>query len=152
MPDINIKIVPTDHPDLIQLVDELNTFFVAEWGEDVNSSYSKHHTLSKMNTAVVAYVDNSPVGCGCWKLIENNMPEIKRMYVKEAYRGHQISQKILAKLEEDILSVGFKQAVLETGSEMNQAIRFYEKQGYKIVPNFGEFVGDDLCTCLAKDL
>ena len=42
--------------------------------------------------------------------------------------------------------------ILETGKDMTQAIRFYQKQGYKIVPNFGEFVDDELCTCLVKKL
>ena len=152
MSSFKIKTVPTDHPDLIGLVEELNAFFVEEWGETVNASYSKHHDLSNMNTAVVAYIQDVPVGCGCWKLIDENTPEIKRMYVEKAYRGQQISQKILAHLEADIKKHLYKEAVLETGKDMTQAIRFYQKQGYKIVPNFGEFVDDELCTCLVKKL
>lgn len=149
---VEIVKVPTDHSDLLTLVDELNQFFVNEWGEDINNSYAKHHQLDKMNAAFVAYVNGQAVGCGCWKLLDRETPEIKRMFVNPDYRGQQISQKILSVIEDDIKSNGFKKSVLETGSEMNQAIRFYEKQGYVIIPNFGEFINDDQCVCLSKVL
>lgn len=149
---VEIVKVPTNHSDLLTLVDELNQFFVNEWGEDINNSYAKHHQLDKMNAAFVAYVNGQAVGCGCWKLLDQETPEIKRMFVNPDYRGQQISQKILSVIEDDIKSNGFKKSVLETGSEMNQAIRFYEKQGYVIIPNFGEFINDDQCVCLSKVL
>lgn len=152
MDQLAIKIVSTDNPELKDLVAELNSFFIKEWGEDVNTSYANHHQLSSMQEAIVAYVEGTPVGCGCWKLLDKETPEIKRMYVKEEYRGTPVVTEILRNLEETIKKQGFKQMVLETGSEMKGAIRFYEKAGFKIVPNFGEFIDDALCVCLRKEL
>ena len=147
-----IKKVATNHPDLLSLVDELNYFFVNEWGEDTTLSYASHHNLADMHSAFVAYVDNQAVGCACWKLRSDNLPEVKRMYVKKEFRGADISKKLLEAVEMDIKEAGFNFSVLETGSDMSQAIRFYEKQGYEIIPNFAEFIGDSLCVCLRKNL
>ncbi len=149
---MTIKKVPTNHPDLLNLVDELNQFFVAEWGEDVNDSYASHHELSSMKAAFIAMVDNIPVGCACWKERTDGQAEIKRMYVKPQFRGLKLADKLLLEAENDIKSLGYKKAVLETGSEMKQAIKFYEKLGYQQIPNFGEFINDNLCIYLAKKL
>ena len=149
---MTIKKVPTNHPDLLSLVDELNQFFVAEWGEDTTLSYANHHNLDDMHSAFVAYENNVAIGCACWKLRSDNLPEVKQMYVKSDYRGANVSGQLLEEIETDIKKTGFDFSVLETGSDMTQAIRFYEKQGYKIVPNFAEFIGDTLCVCLKKDL
>lgn len=35
---------------------------------------------------------------------------------------------------------------------MQGAIRFYQKEGYRIIPNYGEFIGDELCVCMEKQL
>lgn len=125
---------------------------MAEWGKDTTLSYAAYHNLVDMHSAYVAYVNDVAIGCACWKLRNDNLPEVKRMYVKSEYRGTNVSSQLLEKIETEIIEVGFNIAVLETGSDMTQAIRFYEKQGYKIIPNFAEFIGDSLCVCLKKDL
>ena len=148
---IELKYVALDNGDLQQLVAQLNDFFFQEWGA-VAGAYQSHHDLSKMVSAVVAYVEEQPAGCGCWKLYEGNMPTIKRMFVSSDFRGNGLASKILGKLEADIKNQGHSVVNLETGREMAGAIAFYQKKGYQIIPNYGEFVGDELCVCLQKEL
>ena len=150
--EIEIIKVPTNHPDLLYLVDELNSFFIEEWGEEVNDSYLGQHQLTNMKAAFIAYSEKKPVGCICWKERVDGLVEIKRMYVKPECRGTDAAKSLLLTAEKDMVQVGHTEAVLETGTDMKQAIRFYEKQGYQIIPNFGEFVNDSLCVCLAKTL
>lgn len=149
---IEIKYVEVDHPDLISLVDQLNDFFNQEWGPDVAKGYQNHHNLAAMACAVVAYQQDQPVGCGCWKRLADGRPEIKRMFVQPKARSGGVASRVLAALEEDILKQGDDRAVLETGAEMTSAISFYQKQGYQIIPNYGDFIGDDWCVCLEKQL
>ncbi|MBO0423164.1 GNAT family N-acetyltransferase [Enterococcus plantarum] len=149
---LKIKQVKTTNPDLLSLIQELNNFFDEEWGKEVAQRYQNHHNLAEMSYAVVAYDDGKAVGCGCWKLLDKQTPEIKRMYVKQTYRGNGTAEKIIQALERDMLEKGYQQAVLETGKEMVGAIRFYERHGYRIVSNYGEFVEDDLCICMKKTL
>ncbi|MHC5227926.1 GNAT family N-acetyltransferase [Enterococcus sp. LJL99] len=149
---ITIKKVTTDSRDLRLLVAELDRFFIEEWGSEVAQGYQKHHYLAGMSMAVICYDENQAVGCGCWKLLEDSVPEIKRMYVKKEYRGQKIATKILSTLEMDVVKQGYSRVILETGAEMTAAIRFYETSGYQIVPNYGEFIGDERCVCLEKKL
>lgn len=146
---IRIEKVTVANQDLIKLVDQLNQFFYEEWGE-VSADYQGHHNLAKMAGAVVAYVDKQPAGCGCWKLLDGATPEIKRMFVDPDYRSMGLASQILASIEKDIIDHGHKRIVLETGADMRGAIKFYEKQGYYLIPNYGDFIGDDLCVCMEK--
>ena len=35
---------------------------------------------------------------------------------------------------------------------MNEAIALYQKQGYEMIENYGEFAGDENSVCMAKEL
>ncbi|EOI06966.1 hypothetical protein UAY_00308 [Enterococcus moraviensis ATCC BAA-383] len=149
---LKIEKVDVTNLDLLKLIDELNAFFDQEWGTEVAKGYQNHHNLTEMACAVVAYEGDTAVGCGCWKLLDEQIPEIKRMYVKQNSRNNGTAGAIIQLLEADILGKGYQQVVLETGKEMVNAIRFYEKQGYQMIPNYGEFVGDERCVCMKKTL
>lgn len=149
---MELRRVPADHPALTALTGELDGFFRAVWGAAAEG-YQKYHDLSKMACALVAFDGaGAPAGCGCWKPLDGGRAEIKRMYVRPACRRRGVAAALLAALEEDALSRGCTAAVLETGAEMPQAIRFYEARGYRLIPNYGEFVGDEVCVCMKKEL
>lgn len=150
---VELKVVEITNLDFEELVAKLNAFFDEQWGE-IAANYQEHHNLTKMKQAIVAYVDGQPVGCGCWKLLEEDseIGEIKRMYINENSRGLGIAAKLLEKLEESIAVEGYHEVVLETGADMVGTIKFYEKQGYHLIPNYGEFVNDEVCVCMKKEL
>lgn len=41
---------------------------------------------------------------------------------------------------------------LETGVENKQAVRLYERMGYKVIPNFGKYAGNEASVCFEKRL
>lgn len=147
---VTLRLTPTDHPDLLALVGELDAFFRLEWGQAAER-YQPHHNLKSMACAVVAYVDGKPAGCGCWKPLDSRTAEIKRMYVRPAFRRKGVAARVLVTLEENAKARGRTSAVLETGAEMVGALCFYRAMGYRLVPNYGDFVGDSLCVCMKKE-
>lgn len=148
---MELKFVDVENEDLLALVAELDIYFHSNWGR-VAEQYSQYHQLSGMACAVVAYIDGSPAGCGCWRAFDPVTAEIKRMYVRPAFRRQGVAGAVIAALEQHAASSGCHRAVLETGSDMPDALSFYEKQGYRIVPNYGDFVGDEICACMEKFL
>ena len=99
----------------------------------------------------VAYDDaDTPVGCGGLRELDPTEGEIKRMFVAPASRGTGVSTAILATLEEAARARGWQRLVLETGSEQPDAMRFYEREGYAPIPNYGHYVGSDLSRCYEK--
>ena len=139
-PEVELKFVDVTDADLAALVAELDAYFHAGWGE-VADHYKQYHTLDGMACAVVAYIEGKPAACGCWRAFDPVTAEIKRMYVRPAYRRQGIAGKIVAALEQHAAANGCHRAVLETGADMPEAIAFYEKQGYHLVPNYGDFAG-----------
>lgn len=150
-PEAELKFVDVTNADLAALTAELDAYFHAVWGR-VADHYRQYHTLDSMACAVVAYVEGKPVGCGCWRAFDPVTAEIKRMYVRPAYRRQGIAGKIISALERHAAASGCHRAVLETGAEMPDAIAFYEKKGYHLVPNYGDFAGDEVCVCMEKEI
>ena len=71
---------------------------------------------------------------GCVALREMRKPdraEIKRMYVREAYRGLGIAQKLLAEAEYFASGIGYRRIFLDSTDEMQAAVRLYERNGYQ---------------------
>lgn len=149
---MEIREVPTNHSDLLQLVKELDAFFVGKWGQQIAEGYQELHNLSQMAYALICYDNKKLVGCGCYKVIDHQTVEIKRMYVNERYRRQGIATKILNRLEKKAVSEGFVIAELETGKDMQDNILMYQKCGYDLVENYGVFKGDNICICMKKNL
>jgi len=57
--------------------------------------------------------------------------EIKRMYVRDAYRGLGIAEKLLREAETFAKDHGYREIFLDTTDEMQAAVRLYERNGWK---------------------
>lgn len=149
--ELDLRVVEADDPALAALVARLDAFFAEQWGERA-ADYAPYHDLTKMACALVADADGAPVGCGCWKPFDAVTAELKRMFVLPAFRRAGIAARIVRALEADAARVGCSRAVLETGADMPGAAAFYERQGYRLIPNYGDFSGDTRCICMEKML
>lgn len=110
-------------------------------------------SASDITAFFVAYAeDGTPVGCGGLRQLDASHGEIKRMYVRPSHRGTGVSVAVLGALENDARARGWDRLVLETGDEQPDAIRFYEREGYELIPNFGYYVGEPLSKCYGKAL
>jgi len=104
---------------------------------------------------VVAWVKGEPVGCGAFRPLsedENNVAEIKRMYVEPTMRRRGISRSILTELEKLARDCGYSIIRLETGLRQPNAIRLYETSGYHRIEPFGRYRNDPLSVCFEKSL
>lgn len=96
--------------------------------------------------------DGAALGCGGLRGLGPGVAEIKRMYVRPAARGTGVSVAILRALETEAINRGVRRLVLETGPAQPEAIRFYEREGYHRIENFGPYRGEPLSVCYARDL
>ena len=120
---------------------------------DPNSEPGPVPTAADITAFFVAYDDSgTAVGCGGLRAIDSEHGEIKRMYVAPGSRGSGASVAILNALEEHGRALGWTRLVLETGTEQPDAIRFYEREGYTRIPNFGYYAESALSLCYEKPL
>lgn len=104
---------------------------------------------------LVAWLEGEPVGCGAVRRLiggPHDVGEIKRMYTAPAARRRGVSRALLARLEGEAAALGMRRVQLETGFRQPEAIALYEADGYHRVPSFGQYAGDELSVCFAKDL
>ncbi|WP_312868709.1 GNAT family N-acetyltransferase [Saccharothrix ecbatanensis] len=92
------------------------------------------------------------VGCGGLRILGAGTAEIKRMYVEPAWRGMGVAVRILRALEQVARRSGVVDLVLETGTRQPEAMRFYEREGYRRIDNFGPYRGEPESVCYARRL
>lgn len=101
---------------------------------------------------ILAYDHDEPVGCGALREYSQDTIELKRMFVPLNKRKQGIASIILAALENWCKELNFKKCVLETGKNQPEAISFYKKNGYRMIPNFGKYTGVENSVCFEKEL
>ncbi len=119
---------------------------------DEHAFYHQFNSIDQLKNCVLFYVDEKPVACGAFKKYEDDTVEIKRMYSLPESRGKGFASKILAELEIWAKEEGFTFAVLETGLKQPEAIALYQKNGYQLIPNYGQYIGIENSVCYKKTL
>jgi putative acetyltransferase len=101
---------------------------------------------------LVAVDGSRPVGCGALRRLDSSSAEIKRMYVVPDRRGSGVAAALLRALEDAARARGWTTLRLETGPAQPDAIRFYEREGYRQIPLYGVYLGSDLSVCYERTL
>jgi putative acetyltransferase len=78
--------------------------------------------------------------------------QVKRMFVALDKRGLGVAQKMLQELEMCAKELGYQKCVLETGVRQVEAIKFYKKCEYQVIPNYGQYQGMKNSICFEKEL
>ena len=75
------------------------------------------------------------IGCSGVRKLDHETAELKRMYVKNEYRGHQIGKSLLEHSIELAKQLGYTKIRLDTLKNMSSAQKLYLSFGfYKIPP------------------
>ena len=78
--------------------------------------------------------------------------ELKRMFVDPSARGRGVAAALLTRIEADAAVQGISEIVLETGDLHDAAQALYTRNGYRAIPQFGQYVGEPHSVCFAKPL
>ncbi len=139
--------------DATRLITALN----AELGAAFPEPGANHFSLSEEQIEpgngafLVAYLDNTAVGCGAVRRFDAVTAELKRMYVEPSVRGRGIGRALVEALEREARLLGVTKVVLETGTRLTPAIKLYEGMGYVRIPLFGEYLASpDTSLCFGK--
>ncbi|WP_455569272.1 GNAT family N-acetyltransferase [Thermobifida halotolerans] len=90
------------------------------------------------------------VGCGGLRRLDETTYEIKRMYVTPAWRGRRIGEVLLRALEEAAVNRGAVRMRLEAGIQQPEALRLYERCGYRRIDRFGHYVDCEESVCFER--
>lgn len=87
---------------------------------------------------VLAYEGPELTGMGCVRKIGTEMGEIKRMYVRPAFRGKGIGCEILERLLQEARSLGYTRIRLDTVRFMKPAQALYRSYGFREIAEYPE--------------
>ncbi len=148
-----IKLLRTDsdNADFLQLVALLDEDLAIRDGAE-HAFYAQFNKTTLLKNVVVAYDGETPVGCGAFKPFEENTVEIKRMFVQPEHRGKGIAGMVLGELERWAAEINSTTCVLETGKKQPEAIRLYERSGYRVMPSYGQYVNVENSVCMKKSI
>ncbi len=148
---MNIIRTNSDHPDFQSLVQALDHELAIIDGDE-HEFFAQFNKTANLSTVLVGYENDQPVAIGALRPYDSEVVEVKRMYVVDSLRGKGIASQVLAELEIWAAELGFKKCILETGKKQPDAIALYKKNGYAVIPNFGQYAEIDNSVCFEKTL
>lgn len=148
-----IKLLRTDstNPDFLALVKLLDADLAFRDGDD-HAFYAPFNKTNLLNYALVLYVNDEPVSSGALKEFSASSIEVKRMYTLPAHRGKGYASTVLKELEKWAAELSYQSCVLETGKNQPEAIAMYHRNGFHVIPNYGQYVGMENSVCFQKNV
>jgi GNAT superfamily N-acetyltransferase len=145
---IEIAAEPFESPDSVALREELALELTERYGADLEPGQKP--TAADVAVWLVAREDGQALGCGALRSLGEPVVEIKRMYVRREARGRGIGAAVLNRLEQEAVERGFRVVRLETGPLQPEAVRLYERAGYREIPCFSTYAGGAASRCFER--
>jgi len=148
---MELRFVPPEHPDFAMLTQQLDAYYMELVGE-VHLRYAPYNLPHLFASRIVVYEDGAAIACGCWKSVDGDTAEIKRIYVLPEYRRKGAATRMISALEADAFSAGKSHIVLETARTTADSEALYLSLGYREIDYYGSPAGADNCRCFEKSL
>ncbi|GIE82627.1 N-acetyltransferase [Actinoplanes philippinensis] len=82
---------------------------------------------------LIGVVNGRAVACGAWQAVGSGAAELRRMYVRPAFRGRGLARQMIVAIEEEALAAGRPLLRLELAAGLSAAIALYQSSGYRQV-------------------
>ena len=149
---VAFRATPYEDPVARELVAEVQLEYVARYGGPDGAVVDAAEFDPPAGVFLVAEVAGEPAGCGAWRLHAPGVVEVKRVYVRRAFRRRGLARAIMAALEESAARAGHSAVVLNSGDRQPEALALYAGLGYRDVPGFGRYADSPGAVFLGKDL
>lgn len=133
-----------DTADAMLLIAELEEYLTPMYPAESRHGFSVEKLMREGVAFFVVRHAGTPAGCGGIKLFGTEYGELKRMYVRNPFRGLGLAKLMLNHLADYALSQGVTVLRLETGIYQIEAIGLYERWGFVQIPPFGGYREDPL--------
>ncbi len=91
----------------------------------------------------LAVEDGAAVGCIGLRRIDGENCELKRLYVRPAFRGRGLSRLLMARILADAREIGYKTMLLDTLPFLQSAQHIYRAAGFREMEKYNDSPMDD---------
>jgi ribosomal protein S18 acetylase RimI-like enzyme len=86
---------------------------------------------------LLALAETGIAGCVALRSIGNNICEMKRLFVRPAFRAHGLGRKLAERIVEEARTIGYDRMRLDTlPGKMDRAIAMYRSLGFKEIERY----------------
>ncbi len=86
---------------------------------------------------LLAFADENLAGCIALRKLEDGICEMKRLFVKDGFRGQKIGILLIQKLIEEAKEIGYQKMRLDTfPPKMAKAVKLYEYYSFVEIPPY----------------
>jgi putative acetyltransferase len=141
---VSIHQLREPHPNELSLVRELFVEYAGTLDFDLSFQDFEEElaTLPGKYTppagcVLLAFVENQPAGCVAMRPFDDGRCEMKRLYVRPAFRGQRIGEALIDRFTAAARQKGYQSVVLDTVEPlMSRAIAMYKRLGFREIPPY----------------
>ncbi len=82
--------------------------------------------------------DGETAGCVALHRLSDTRAELKRLYVRPAFRGRGIGRALTLRIVDDARAAGYRTLQLDTQPFLPEAIRLYHRLGFEDMPDYND--------------
>lgn len=86
----------------------------------------------------LALWEGEAAGCIALRRLDEQRCEMKRLYVRPAFRGHRIGDALVDRVIGDARAIGYRHMLLDTLPFLESAIHMYRKRGFYEIPCYND--------------
>lgn len=88
---------------------------------------------------LLARLGNEAAGCIALHRFQDDICEMKRLFVRPAFRGHSLGRILMERVITEARALGYARMRLDTiPSSMKEAVAIYQKRGFREIPPYRE--------------
>lgn len=149
--ELDFKDTDGKDPDFTMLCNRLDGALDEIAGFE-RSQYEQYNQRDSIHDVIVVYQKGIPVACGGFKMYDEDHAELKRIFTEPSNRNRGLGAELIRRLEAKAKIKGYKWCILETGQPLEAACHIYKKAGYKIIPNYGQYVDMPASICMGRKI
>lgn len=136
---MNIIPAKTTDVSVLHLFSKHDDYMIDFLGDD-SGCYTRYSENENIENVWVVVVDDIPAGCIAYRQKAEGVGEVKRMFIKEEYRGRGIAKKLLKMVEDHAKELGCHTLFLDTRITLEPAVSIYRACGFHIVFQQGLYI------------